>query len=325
MNEVATRISDQLLVAEEAQRTRIRRIVWELGRTQALALCAEVVEQADQSNQALVDWYFALVAEKGVKKDRPWLRPQRERGAPKSAPVSEVAKLIAEQLGESEATVQRTIYRSVRTLGVEAALAYLQRTQEIEATGGLMLPDGSRRRTPGGVYFWLVRQETTAEQRRKIFWFTGTRPSPKSEQPQKQPEAPPQEVRVTWQDRGQLLDGIEQQGVARTVKMTLIGRPGQIVERGKCVAFSMQQGPKIPPLPAGLPLPKAEVAAATRYSVFVATKQWAKVAEAIATDPDDILIIEGYPTLDLERGTIAVFASNVTTRKIQAASRAPKA
>ena len=125
---------------------------------------------------------------------------------------------------------------------------------------------------------------------------------------------------MTWEDRGQLLDGIEQ-GVVRTVKMTLIGRPGQITQQGKCVAFSMQQGPKIPPLPAGLPLPKAEVAAATRYSVFVATKQWSKVAEAITTDLEDILIIEGYPVLDTERGTIALFASNITTRKIQAASR----
>src|SRR5258708_6639762 len=78
MNEVAARISDQLLVAEEAQRAHIRRIVWDFGRTQALALCAEVVEQADQDDQARVDRYFALVEENGIKKERPWLR-RRER------------------------------------------------------------------------------------------------------------------------------------------------------------------------------------------------------------------------------------------------------
>lgn len=335
MNEVGARISDQLLATEEAQRTRIRRIVWELGRTQALALCAEVLAQHDPGDQAPVDRYFALVAEKGVKKERPWLRAQPERReTPRPSSVGVVARHIAEQLGESEPTPQHTIFRSVRTIGVEAALEYLRRTQEIEAAGGMMLPEGSkygvRRRTPGGVYFYLLRQELPQDQQQAIFW-----PSPQTEKkrkPRKRKKKPqrPRETsvdegpRITWEDRGQLLDEKEQ-GVARTVKMTLLGRPGEITQQGKCVAFSMQQGPKIPPLPAGLPLPKPEVAVATRYSVFVATKQWAKVAEAIASDPDDFLIIEGYPTLDLERGTIAVFASNVTTRKIQAASRTPKA
>lgn len=332
MNEVGARISDQLLATEEAQRTRIRRIVWELGRTQALALCAEVLEQQDRGDQAPVDRYFALIEEKGVKKERPWLRAQPERReTPRPASVGVVARHIAEQLGESEPTPQHTIFRSVRTIGVEAALEYLRRAQEIEASGGMMLPEGSRygarRRTPGGVYFYLLRQDLASEQQQAIFWpsETQTRKPRRKKRPRKPLETPVvDEPHVTWEDRGQLLDSIEQQGVVRTVKLTLLGRPGQITQQGKCVAFSMQQGPKIPPLPAGLPLPKAEVAAATRYSVFVATKQWAKVAEAI-TDPDDFLIIEGYPTLDLERGTIAVFASNVTTRKIQAASRTPKA
>ena len=39
----------------------------------------------------------------------------------------------------------------------------------IEAQGGLMLPDGSRRRTLGGVFFHLLRKGVTPAERRVIF------------------------------------------------------------------------------------------------------------------------------------------------------------
>jgi hypothetical protein len=48
------------------------------------------------------------------------------------------------------------IKRTVRTIGEERALALLQQALEIEQQSGLMLPDGSRRYTPGGVFFRLV-------------------------------------------------------------------------------------------------------------------------------------------------------------------------
>jgi len=76
-------------------------------------------------------------------------------------------------------------------------------------------------------------------------------------------------------------------------------------------------------LPAGLPLPSVEQVEATRYNVYIAAKQWRKVAEAIA-DPEDVLIVEGFQMLDRERGTIAVFASNVSTKKLQIAAKQPK-
>jgi hypothetical protein len=81
----------------------------------------------------------------------------------------ETTELIADQLGETEEEPRRLIYRIVKHLGVDPSLAFLQRTHEIEAAGGLMLPDGSRRRTIGGVYFYLVRHETAPEISRLIF------------------------------------------------------------------------------------------------------------------------------------------------------------
>ena len=41
-------------------------------------------------------------------------------------------------------------------LGRTQARALLTETIRIEEQGGMMVPDGSRRRTPGGVYLYLV-------------------------------------------------------------------------------------------------------------------------------------------------------------------------
>src|SRR5690349_10910802 len=70
--------------------------------------------------------------------------------------ADEVEQTIAEQLGETGPEPLKLLRKVVKKLGPEQALAFLKETQEIEAQGGLLLPDGSRRRTPGGVFFYLV-------------------------------------------------------------------------------------------------------------------------------------------------------------------------
>ncbi len=49
---------------------------------------------------------------------------------------------------------------------------------------------------------------------------------------------------------------------------------------------------------------------------------WAKVAEALAADPADAAIIEGYAALDTRVEGIAVYATSATTKRLQAAKRA---
>ena len=106
------------------------------------------------------------------------------------------------------------------------------------------------------------------------------------------------------------------------MKITLIGRPGRIVERGQCIITTMQQQmTKLPPMPKGLPIPALDQIEPTLFAVYIAVKQWKKVAEAIE-DPEDVLIVEGIQLLDKQfTNTVAVFASNVTTKKLQAAQR----
>ncbi len=243
----------------------------------------------------------------------------------------EVATRIAEQLGETEEEPRKTIYKIVKKLGTDEALRFMQKTLEVEAAGGIMVPDQSRRRTIGGVFFYLVKTEAPPEITKHIFRkkIPIKKAKPQKEQAAKAATTPAPEVAspappFTWADRIAVLAEIpnEERGEVRSVKITLIGRPGRIVERGQCIITTMQQQTtKLPPLPKGLPIPAPDQIEPTLFAVYIAVKQWNKVAEAI-NDPEDVLIVEGIQLLDKKLpNAIAVFASNVTTKKLQATQR----
>jgi hypothetical protein len=127
---------------------------------------------------------------------------------------------------------------------------------------------------------------------------------------------------ASWTERGVMLAEIHEKGQVSSVKVTLIGRPGSIVERQDCIALLMQQVPKVPALPKGLPVPPAEEGAKTTYQVYIGKKQWRQVEEAIKGNPDDVLVIEGWQVLDSQNQQIAVYALNTTTKMLQQAKRA---
>ena len=190
-------------------------------------------------------------------------------------------------------------------------------TQEIEAAGGLMLPDGSRRRTPGGVFFHLVRADDalTREDRAYIF------PSQSGRKKAARNNVPPAPAftPATWEDGDyrRVMAALQHEtGRATTVKITVIGRPGVAVEEGQAITLALTSE-KVPDLPKGLPEPPA----GTRYTIFVARKQWAKGGVALAADPEDAAIIEGYAALDPRVDGIAVYATSATTKRTQAAKR----
>jgi hypothetical protein len=85
------------------------------------------------------------------------------------AKQQEVAATIAEKLGETEPGPLTQISMVVRKLGPEQALAFLQETLAIEEKGGLMLSNGSRRRSPGGVFFFLGKTKGPKEVRDLFF------------------------------------------------------------------------------------------------------------------------------------------------------------
>ncbi len=88
-----------------------------------------------------------------------------------------VVQRIAAELGETATQPLAHITRIVATLGPERALGLLVQALETEQQGGLLLPDGSRRRTPGGVFFRLVREQTSPQERARIWpWTRGPKP-----------------------------------------------------------------------------------------------------------------------------------------------------
>jgi len=224
----------------------------------------------------------------------------------------ELVQTIAQQLGETQLGPIQQIRRTVERLGADTARTFLKETQQVEAQGGMLLPDGSRRRTPGGVFFYLVRSRISAVDRAAIF---PPRPWPnKGKGPRRSPpaaEPAPSEL--------QDIEIPNATGEVRTVKITVIGRPGRIVRDPRGFVTVAMQQTKVPALPKGVPTPPA---APTAYTVYIGQKQWNKVADALQ-DPEDVLIVEGFPTATSQG--ISVYATNTSTKKLQQAQRAAQA
>jgi len=94
---------------------------------------------------------------------------------------------IVTALNESADRPRSQIAAIVQALGEEAALAILVEANAIERAGGMMLPDQSRRRTPGGVFFALARKRLTPEDRDAI--FPKTLPAKKDGEKEDEPRA----------------------------------------------------------------------------------------------------------------------------------------
>src|SRR5256712_4855790 len=82
------------------------------------------------------------------------------------------AEKLAEVLQEPNLPLLRQV---VRILGHDRTAAVLVDTLQIEAAEGMPTKDATRRRTPGGVFFQLVRERATKQERWRLF----PRPAPR--------------------------------------------------------------------------------------------------------------------------------------------------
>ena len=76
---------------------------------------------------------------------------------------------ICSTLNEGAERPRSQVTAIVDALGEVRAMALLAETQRIELSGGMLVPDGSRRRTPGGVFFVLARRALSPHDRDRIF------------------------------------------------------------------------------------------------------------------------------------------------------------
>jgi len=78
---------------------------------------------------------------------------------PAMTALASVADEIAARLAENESAPRRQIARAVRILGEERVRAFVAQALAVEAAGGMMRGDGRRRRSVGGVFFHVMRDE----------------------------------------------------------------------------------------------------------------------------------------------------------------------
>jgi hypothetical protein len=232
--------------------------------------------------------------------------------------LQQTAAAIANRLGESEPAPRSLVIRIVKELGVERTQALVEETLQIEESGGMELPDGSRRRTRGGVFFFLVKKQLLQAGDKRLIekLFSMSRGGV----PQAQSAVAPVGPAATWAERGAWLAALgESKGEAKTVKVTIIGRPARVIEQQGFTLLKMEQSGPLPSLPKGIPVPPD--VPPTTYIVYIAAKQWRGVAEALKNE-QDTLIVEGVQFYDAEHKAITVFATSATTKLLQQAKRA---
>ncbi len=230
-----------------------------------------------------------------------------------SAEIQEVTRELADLLGETEPVPIRQISRVVQVCGIDFARELYKATAEIEDQGGLMLTDNSRRRTKGGVFFYLVRTKVDDKQRQTIF------PTYKNFKAANQ--APLGVPLLTWDERIAIIQSLQnEQGEIKSMKVVLTGRPGRIEKRPEVVVTTMSYVASVPNLPRGIPTPPSTP---TLYAVYMSPKQWEKVEESIA-DPADNLLIDGVCAFDPDTNGMAVFATTVRSELLDARAKEEK-
>ena len=95
----------------------------------------------------------------------PYGQPQDQYGYTQQAldpAVEEVVAYISGQLQEPQLRIVRAV---VELLGAEVAYWLLDQTAQVQAQGGMVVPDTGRPRTSGGIYLKLLKEATHLPQR----------------------------------------------------------------------------------------------------------------------------------------------------------------
>lgn len=239
-------------------------------------------------------------------------------GSPEADEIKATVNEIAAALQESKT---RLLFNVVQELGPAGARAFLAQALAVEAQGGMLTVDGKRRRTPGGIFFRLIKEEVPEEVRLRLFPPKDWRKlrAKKKEAAQERAPAPASSAPppFAWADRhpfvARLLESRET-GRAESVKLTLIGRVGKVIEQGEYVMMAMQGAGHVPSLPKGVPHPPES---RLLYLVYITQKQWKRVAAELER-PNHVLIVDGHPTWDRALKRLVVLAQSVRAQEVKA-------
>ncbi len=211
---------------------------------------------------------------------------------PPHSEAHQVARELATLLGERHHGVIGQIRRIVRLRGIDFSREMYAATLEIEANGGLMLSDNSRRRTPGGVFLHLVRSKLDDDQKKQVFYGNAKTGIPL----------------FSWTKRIAIIQSLQSgQGKIVSLTVSLRGRTERIEKRGEVVIITLSDEPSIDNLPREIPKPPSTP---TRVVVYVALEQWMAI-EAVMINSSDRLLVEGSCAFDPEIKSVVVFATSI--------------
>lgn len=243
---------------------------------------------------------------------RDQLRAQLAAASRRDAPEQKTAALLAEALGESSVRVVRLLARYVSYAGPEQALSLLDRTKEIEAADGMLVNDGSRRRTKGGVFFKLAKDALPKDVVNIVFPWTQRSSTP----PQKALEP------LAWKHRESVITALLADAASVglvhrvTARLTVaVKQRTTLDELGGSVLFEGTVPAGRPGLPRGIPQPPE----AKPVRVLCPARQAQRVPD-LHKHKDDRLVAEGYPCLGADGGLLllASTASSLNALKRKA-------
>lgn len=107
---------------------------------------------------------------------------------------------IIQALNETDEQPRKQIAEIVEVLGDDVALGILHEVKSVQDTGGLAVRDGTRQRTPGGVFFSLAKSKLPKAERNRIFRLRPPKPVGEVEPPSEAPPAPPRPKPVPVDD-----------------------------------------------------------------------------------------------------------------------------
>ena len=188
------------------------------------------------------------------------------------------ADTLAASLQESKKAL---LAKVLRTLGHERCQAIFTEACAIEANGGMLTSAGDRRRTAGGTFFRLVRQQCSTEERARLFPYQAAKKS-QQQPPPTQALAPITLTLDQWK-------GLTPMPVTATLKLVLRDLP-ETRESNGLVYMALQHEPR--GLPKGINLDSGPLYLSSPV------KQWRTActrAEQIrATGTPALLIVEAH-------------------------------
>jgi hypothetical protein len=208
--------------------------------------------------------------------------------------------LIADELGETAPPARAQLRRMAAACGIVFLWRVLDETRRIEAAGGLFTQDGARRRSPGGVFFYLAKRQLAQEGRgddmARVFY------------PSQEPVVYRHPRALRWSERLTLDIHRQQPAEAKRVKttITLSGEPVVFEEHEAFTVAVFSHVPQLNNPPKGVPLP--DTFPSTTYTLYIGGRMWRRIRPDLGT-PGKVLTAEGPTFWDNEQQTMVVIAT----------------